>query len=82
MRKVKVGKERWREKGKGLGSKEAVWIVYLARFFEVFCPKAEAESVGGFLVFFGVCVSLVPPLVPDVTVPSSVVTDDCEVVFL
>ena len=64
----KSGKQRCREKGKGL------------KWFEVFCPASEVGSVGN-SSSFSVCLLVVPPSLLVVTVPFSNVNVVCEVVF-
>ena len=71
----KVGIERWREKGKGLGlaAKESVRIVCLAKF-------SRFSGVGNTLDF-SVCVPVVSPFVPVETLFPSNVNVVCDAVF-
>ena len=64
----KRGKQRCREKGKGL------------KWFEVFSPDSEVESVGNSLSF-SLCLFVVPPSLLVVTVPCSNVNVVCQVFF-
>ena len=81
-RKVKVGKERWREKGQGLrlAVKWYVWFGWTGQFSRSFARILRWRVLGMSVVFR--CVPVVFPFVLDVTVLSSNVRVVGEVGFL